>query len=110
MGLVSEAHAAGPLDSRPGGDPASAPPGAFTGEVGLADTWSGILERLSEVMLIELDRARGRVRSGNWSRQHQDERIRTLWAGRSARWVAFVEDIPEADVQRIRKRGREVLT
>jgi hypothetical protein len=113
MMLVSEAPSGKPLDSDTisgGQEHSPAPPGAWSDERAIADVWSSVLNRIAEVMRVELDRRQGRSPRGSLNEMDQNARILGLWAGRPSRWIAWVEDLPEADVEKIRRRGREVLS
>jgi hypothetical protein len=105
MELISEGATGKPLDALRGGE-------AMIGEwdsPALADDWASLLERLVESMEIELGRARGgrQYRPGNWRVDQKDERIRTIYPHRPARFVAWVEDVPELVVRRLRQEWKD---
>jgi hypothetical protein len=105
MEMVSEGATGKPLDALRGGE-------ASIGEwddPALADDWQTLLERLVESMEIELGRAKGgrQYRPGNWRVDQKDERIRTIYPHRPARFVAWVEDVPELVVRQLRQEWQK---
>ena len=93
------------------------PPGAWSGEPAMVDDTRQLLHRLADVLEVELIRFRGGdsenpdhrlLRAPRGRREDVNERITKVWGGKSARFVAYVEDVPEKAVQELRKHGREL--
>jgi len=110
MELLSEVGAAS-LERGDSGKPESCPPpGAFDEQTTVSSEWQNLLDRLTEAMEVELRRY---LRSGEefrnqaasnplLRRYEKDERIRVVWRAHPVRFVSYIEDVPEAEVIRVR--------
>ena len=91
----------------------SPPPGAFSGQQSTADEGRALVNRLADVMEVELARVRGggvpREIKDSQHREDKNKRILEVWfpQGKSNRWISYVEDLPEKVVMGLRRLGRE---
>ena len=106
MSVLASAPASRPLDAPfiKGGKASGSAPRDF-GE-SLHEEWTEVFVRMAEAAKIALLRAQGhrafRTR-GRPSKEDRDKRILEFHEGQEARFVAYVEDVPEQSVRKLRR-------
>jgi hypothetical protein len=106
MRVLAHGPAARPLDAPfiKGGKSTGGAPRDF-GET-LHEEWEPIARKMVEAARIALLRGQGdrtyRTR-GQPSKEERDKRILNFYEGSDARYVAYVEDIPEQSVRKLRR-------
>ena len=108
MSVLACAPAARPLDAPfiKGGKASGGSPRDFGDN--LEDEWREKFERLAEAARIELKRAQGdrayRAR-GSQSKEERDKRILQFHEGDDARFVAYVENLSEDHIRKVRREN-----